>query len=66
MTMTCDDVATWAQKIIDGCCTSGDGLSGQIYLGDGTNIDISYSTACHSAERPSDPGPGMGQCLPAK
>lgn len=49
---------------LSGCVNpSSDGVSGQYFLGDGTNINLSYSAACHSDEQPSDPGPGMGSCV---
>ncbi|KAK7736698.1 hypothetical protein SLS53_006907 [Cytospora paraplurivora] len=58
-----DDVAYWMNRIIDECCTdiSGDGVSGQYFLGDGTNIVLAYNS-CKTYSNPSDGGEGHGEC----
>ncbi|KUI72096.1 hypothetical protein VM1G_07537 [Cytospora mali] len=60
----CTEIADWMNRIIDECCTSpgGKGISGQYFLGDGTNIDIAWGE-CKANTYPSDGGPGDGQCL---
>ncbi|ROV94774.1 hypothetical protein VMCG_08889 [Cytospora schulzeri] len=63
MTKNCTEIAYWMNRIIDECCTatSSNGVSGQYFLGDGTNIVVAQGSC--EVSYPGDVTKNDGQCI---
>ncbi|ROV87387.1 hypothetical protein VSDG_09685 [Cytospora chrysosperma] len=63
ITKNCTQIAYWMNRIMNECCTdtSSKGVSGQYFLGDGTNIVVAHGDCKMSY--PGDVPENDGQCL---